>query len=29
MTTFPGAIYDADGNALSPPAPPLASVQVG
>ncbi len=28
MTSFPGTIYDADGNALSPPAPPLAQDQI-
>ncbi len=28
MSTFPGVIYDADGNALSPPAPPLAQDQI-
>ncbi len=28
MSTFPGVIYDADGNALSPPAPPLTQDQI-
>jgi len=28
MSTFPGVVYDADGNALSPPAPPLAQDQI-
>jgi len=28
MSTFPGGIYDADGNALSPPAPPLAQGRI-
>lgn len=28
MSGFPGIIYDADGNALSPPAPPLAQEQI-
>jgi len=28
ISTFPGTIYNADGNALSPPAPPLAQDQI-
>ncbi len=28
MSGFPGTIYDADGNALSPPAPPLTQDQI-
>ncbi len=28
MSTFPGVIHDTDGNALSPPAPPLAQDEI-